>query len=220
VLLAASVVVVVCLTALNDSPLGALAFTVAIVAGLWGPIAAHEGGHAIAALLTGHPVTGVQIGKGRRIFKAGAVSVHVVPLRGQTFYRRGDDTTTPLREALILVAGPAAHLVTAGLILLAALAASDSFFVVLGIAQGGNALLNLSPRSNKAGGSPADGARLYALLRRGGETQPPERPGENAGVRFGAELAARAFRSSVISGSLHRRQAHGHDDRAGQQHDA
>src|SRR5437588_10153509 len=64
-LLSASVVVVVCLTALNDSPLGALAFTVAFVVGLWGPIAAHDGGHAIAARLTGHPVTRARIGNGR-----------------------------------------------------------------------------------------------------------------------------------------------------------
>jgi hypothetical protein len=209
------------LEALNDGPGATLLFVLAGIAVLWGPIAFHEGGHAVAAWVTGNRLTEVRIGSGLQLAKLGVVTVSAVPVSGRAFINPNRDTLTKRREVAILAAGPAAHFVAAVIMFVVAIALSDRLVVVLAAMQGASALANLSPRASRRDTLQRDGVRIWALLRGRVETT-LEPSGGNPGVHIDRDLVERAFRDSVRPEvqALHRRQADRRDDQAGEEHQA
>lgn len=137
------------------------------IALMWGTIAVHEAGHAIAARLMGNTVAEVRIGVGLTLFRAGPISVGAIGFLGHTHWAPNETTMTSRREACIVLAGPGANLVVAFALLALSLARPDSFVVTLIASQIVTALLNLVPFQHGAHGQlgPSDGARVLRLLR-------------------------------------------------------
>jgi hypothetical protein len=128
---------------------------------------AHELGHAVAVVLAGEKVFGVELGGRLLTFHIGSVSVSAgLGLGGQV--RHSGDHLTAARSAVIAAAGPAANAVASMCCLLFPLARWESGLLALAVL--GSAAQDLAPVEVR--GQKSDGSHLLEIpLRRRAERE-------------------------------------------------
>ncbi len=145
----------------------ALGFALFYVGVTWGTIAVHECGHAFAAAQTGNTVTHVRIGMGFTMFRSERITVGAIPVSGLARWAPNVTTMTNGRRVAIALAGPAANLLVASvLVAVPAVRHSGFGFILIG-AHAFMGLTNLVPVEHEVGGRRMsnDGARALRLLR-------------------------------------------------------
>jgi peptidase M50-like protein len=140
-------------------PLSAgVSFGACVLAAFLAGMVAHELGHAVAVVLAGEKVLGVELGGRLLTFHIGSVPVSVgLGLGG--WVRHSGDHLTPGRDAIIAAAGPAANAVAALCCLLLPFAHWESESLALAVL--GSALQDLAPIEVR--GHRSDGSRLLDI---------------------------------------------------------
>lgn len=140
-------------------------------------IAVHEAGHALAAHALGARVLRVTIGYGPpwRLFRLGGVPIDVrryAFMGGLTQLTWPGGFTARWRSIVVLLGGPGANAVAAGLAFWAASACPEGWPTTfaqpvlggLGLSQAFTAIHNLLPSTSRLTGLPTDGRQALALL--------------------------------------------------------